>query len=79
MSNRNDLSPRLLSAVKAGNKPFPAGLFGAGRRAPGSFGLTAAQPSAASKLAAFFLARRAETNFSRSGTRNALSSANSAY
>jgi hypothetical protein len=69
MSNRNDHSPRPLSAVKAGTKPFPAGLFGAGRQAPGQLRVTADQPSTPSQLAAFFLARRAEANFSRSGTR----------
>jgi hypothetical protein len=79
MSNRNDHSPRPLSAVKAGNKPFPAGLFAAARRAPGRNRGAGGSPAAASQLAAFFLARRAEANSSRSGMRNALFPANSAH
>jgi len=79
MSNRNDHSPRPLSAVKAGNKPFPAGFFGAGRRAPGRSRGTAGPSAVTSQLAAFFLARRAEANSSRSGTQTALTLANSAH
>jgi hypothetical protein len=68
MSNRNVHSPPLLSAVKAGHKPFPGGFSAAGLRAMGRGGWTGGSASSASPLAAFFLARRAEAIFSRSGT-----------
>jgi hypothetical protein len=79
MSNRNDHSPRPLSAVKAGDKPFPAALHAGGLRAMGRGGWTSGSTSSASQLAAFFLARRAEANFSRFGPELAFSAPGSAH
>jgi hypothetical protein len=77
MSNRHAHSPQPLSAVKAGNKPFPAVLTAGGRRVMGSVRAAGSSSSSATKLAAFFLARRSEADFSGFGTRNAASPANS--
>jgi hypothetical protein len=79
MSNRNDHSPRPLSAVKAGNKPFPAALHAGGRRVMGRVRGTGGPSAAVSQLAAFFLARRSEANSSPSGTQLAVSFPDSAH